>query len=442
MKLRDVLGLNSRNHLYTSRYNTLRGKKIANSKLLTKETLRKAGVAVPKTYIKIASNEQLEKFDFLTLPTDFVIKPNNGLGGEGIIVIERQGEYAGEWIDSQGEMMTIADLKLHVGDILQGRYSMDDQPDIAYIEERVRVHPTFERYSYHGTPDIRVIVFNGIPVMAYVRLPTEESGGRANLFQGAAATGIDMASGITTYGVHHAKPTEFFPGTRRKLAGIQIPQWEEILETAIKASEAIGLGYMASDIVLQMISENSKHQITNSKQEPILAKPMILEVNAQPGLKIQIANRAGLRERLERIKGLKVVSLRHGIRVGQALFADPVLAERGLGRKTVGAFEMVEVRGHNGKTEIVRAKIDTGADGSSIDRVLADELGLLEADNILYYDYFRNALGRKKREIVGVTFVMAGRKIKTQISIADRSRLRTKVLIGRRDLKQFAVVVE
>lgn len=441
MKLRDVLGLNSRNHLYTSRYNSRRGKQIANSKLLTKETLRKAGVPVPKTYVKIATNEHLEKFDFLKLPADFVIKPNNGLGGEGIIVIERQGEFAGEWIDSQGETMTIADLKLHVGDILQGRYSMDDQPDIAYIEERVRVHPTFERYSYHGTPDIRVIVFNGIPVMAYVRLPTEESGGRANLFQGAAATGIDMATGITTYGVHHAKPTEFFPGTRRKLAGIQIPQWEEILETAIKASQAIGLGYMASDIVLQTISENSKHQITNNKQEQV-AKPMILEVNAQPGLKIQIANRAGLRERLERIKGLKVVSLRHGIRVGQALFADPVLAERGLGRKTVSAFEMVEVLGHNGSSETVRAKIDTGADGSSIDRVLAHELGLLEADNILYYDYFRNALGRKKREIVGVTFVMAGRKIKTQISIADRSRLRTKMLIGRRDLKQFAVVVE
>src|SRR3989339_2261344 len=165
MKIHDVLGLNSRNHLYTSRYNTRNGKQIANSKLLTKETLRKAGVAVPKTYVKIASNEQLEKFDFLTLPPDFVIKPNNGLGGEGIIVIEKQGEYAGEWIDSQGETLTVADLRLHVGDILQGRYSMDDQPDIAYIEERVRVHPVFERYSYHGTPDIRVIVFNKIPVM-------------------------------------------------------------------------------------------------------------------------------------------------------------------------------------------------------------------------------------------------------------------------------------
>lgn len=442
MKLHDFLGLNSRNHLYTSRYNTRTGKRIANSKLLTKENLHKAHVRVPKTFVRISTQEQLENFDFLSLPPDFVVKPNNGLGGEGIVVIERQGEYAGEWIDSQGATYATADLRLHIADILSGRYSMDDQPDIAYIEERVRVHPVFEKYSYHGTPDIRVIVFNDIPIMSYVRLPTEESGGRANLFQGAAAAGIDIATGITTYGVHHGRPIDVFPGTRRKLSGIHIPQWEEILETAVAASKAIGLGYMASDIVLQPVDVNHKSQILKSSQiEPSGAVPMILEVNAQPGLKIQIANRAGLWERLNRVQGLKVVSPRHGIRVAQALFADPKLQEKGLGRKTVGAFEEVEVHGLNGKNVVVKAKIDTGADGSSIDETLAEDLGLTESDNVLYYDYFRNALGRKRRKIVGVTFIMAGRRVKTQISIADRSRLRTKMLIGRRDLKQFAVVV-
>lgn len=444
MKIRDVLGLNSRNHLYTSVYNTKVGKAIANSKLLTKKTLREAKVRVPTTFAVINNMEALEKFDFLTLPVDFVVKPNNGLGGQGIVVIEKRGEYAGEWIDSTGSIWRVSDLKLHIADVLAGQYSMDDVSDIAYIEERVRVHPIFEKYSYHGTPDIRVIVFNKIPIMSYARLPTEESGGRANLFQGAAAVGIDIATGITTYGVHHTKPIEFFPGTRRKLANIQIPQWEEILETAIRASQVIGLGYMASDIVLQPMSEitNNQKSIIKQDQKEQLAVPMILEVNAQPGLKIQIANRAGLRERLMRVKGLKIVSALHGIRVASALFADPKLAEKGLGRKTVSAFEDVEVIGHNGKREIIKAKIDTGADGSSIDRVLAEDLGLLEPDNILYYDFFRNALGRKKREIVGVTFVMAGRKKKTQISIADRSRLRTKMIVGRRDLKQFAVVVE
>jgi len=433
MKIRDVLGLNSRNHMYTSVYNATSGKVIANSKLLTKKTLREAKVRVPETYAIIKSMDALENFDFLKLPTDFVVKPNNGLGGQGIVVIEKQGEFAGEWIDSQGIVWQIADLKLHMADILAGRYSMDDVSDIAYIEERVRVHPIFEKYSYHGTPDIRVIVFNKVPVMSYVRLPTEESGGRANLFQGAAAVGIDIATGITTYGVHHAKQIEFFPGTRRKLANIQIPQWEEILETAIATTEAIGLGYMASDIVLQPID------YVQGKPETA-AVPMILEVNAQPGLKIQIANRAGLRERLLRVKGLKIVSAKHGIRVAQALFADPKLAEKGLGRKTVGRFEDVEIVGLNGEREVVKAKIDTGADISSLDVRVAERLGLLSDDNILYESNFYNSLGKKKRKVVGVTYVLAGRKIKSRVSISDRSKLSAKMIVGWLDLKGFAVV--
>jgi len=431
MKIRDVLGLNSRNHMYTSVYNATSGKVIANSKLLTKKTLREAKVRVPETYAIIKSMDALENFDFLKLPTDFVVKPNNGLGGQGIVVIEKQGEFAGEWIDSQGIVWQIADLKLHMADILAGRYSMDDVSDIAYIEERVRVHPIFEKYSYHGTPDIRVIVFNKVPVMSYVRLPTEESGGRANLFQGAAAVGIDIATGITTYGVHHAKQIEFFPGTRRKLANIQIPQWEEILETAIATTEAIGLGYMASDIVLQPIAQGKPDQSSI---------PMILEVNAQPGLKIQIANRAGLRERLLRVKGLKIVSAKHGIRVAQALFADPKLAEKGLGRKTVGRFEEVILMGHDGQQESMRAKIDTGADISSLDIHVAERLGLLSDDNILYESNFYNSLGKKKRKVVGITYVLAGRKIKSRVSISNRSRLSAKMIVGWLDLKNFAVV--
>ena len=431
MKINDVLGLNSRNHLYTSVYNTRIGKKIANSKLKTKKVLRHEGVRVPKSYAVIRNQEDLERFDFLTLPNDFVIKPDNGLGGQGIIVVERGGMYAGEWVTSQGTVMNVEDLKLQIADILAGQYSMDDLADVAYVEERVRVHPVFAKYSYHGTPDIRVIVFNMVPVMSYVRLPTEESGGRANLFQGAAAVGIDMATGITTYGVHHAKPTDFFPGSRRKLSGIQIPQWDDVLETAIKAASSVGLGYMASDIVLQPDDDPEKP-----------STPMILEINAQPGLKIQIANRAGLRERLERIKGLKIKDAKHGIRIAKALFADPKLMEKGLGRKAVGAYEDVEVWGNNGERRVVRAKIDTGADSSSIDKTLAGELGLLDTDNFLYNTHFESALGRTMRQVVGIRYVMAGRKMKSRVSVAERSKVKYKMLIGKRDLKDFVIVVE
>lgn len=436
MKIHDVLGLNSRNHLYTSLYNTSLGKKTANSKLETKRVLKAAGVRVPQSYAVIRSHEDLDKFDFLSLPPDFVVKPNNGLGGQGIMVVERRGVYAGEWITAEGHTVGIEDLRLHIGDILAGQYSMDDIADIAYIEERVRVHPVFAKYSYHGTPDIRVIVFNKVPVMSYVRLPTEESGGRANLFQGAAAVGIDMATGITTYGVHHARPVEFFPGTRRKLGGILIPQWDEILETAINASEASGLGYMAADIVLQPSTDETGKM---DKDKP--ATPMILEINAQPGLKIQIANRAGLRDRLQRIRGLKIQDAKHGIRVSKALFPDTKLLEKGLGRKTIGAFEEVEVTGLNGIKERLIAKVDTGADYSSIHAEIAQRLGLLEPDNILGRHKIQNSVGSRRRDMVGITYVLSGRKMKTRATVADRSKLKYKMLIGKNDLGNFAVIV-
>lgn len=441
MKMSGVLGLNSRNHLYTSKYNTRKGKAIANSKLETKKVLSKVKVRVPKIYGVIRSQKEYENFDPMTLPEDFVIKPDNGLGGKGIMVVEKRGLYAGEWVTSAGETKNIEDLRLHVADILAGQYSMDDMADVAYIEERVKVHPIFGRYSYHGTPDVRVIVFNSVPVMAFVRLPTEESGGRANLFQGAAAVGIDMATGITTYGVHHSKPTEFFPGSRRKLAGIQIPRWDLILETAIKSGKAVKLGLMAADIVLQptyVVPEDGK---PGDKNE-LKTVPMVLELNAQPGLKIQIANRAGLRGRMERVRGLKIKDSKHGIRVAKALFADPKLLEKGWGRKTIGAVEEVTILGLNGERRKIMAKVDTGADSSSLDKDVARELGLLDMDNHLYTDEFKSALGITRRPVVGIRYLLARRKIQSRVSIADRNRVKYKMLIGKRDLADFAVVVE
>lgn len=440
MRSDAILGLNSRNHLYTSVYNSKKGKRVANSKLETKKVLSAAKIRVPETYGVIENWEELEQFDFMSLPElGFVIKPNNGLGGEGIMIVDKMGPYAGEFQTSEGQVLSVSDLKLQIDDILQGRYSMDDLPDVAYIEELVRVHPAFEKYAYHGTPDVRVVMFNRVPVMAMMRLPTEESGGRANLYQGAVAVGIDIATGMTTHAIHHAKSIKLLPGTRRKLRHIEIPQWDAILELAGKAQEVVGLGYLGVDIVLQPkeISDAQKKE-----KEEIDTIPMILEINAQPGLKIQLANKAGLRERLRRVEGLSISGVRRGIRVGRALFTDPELADSGLGRKTIGVSEEIEVVSYLGDRVEVKAKIDTGADSSSIDRALAEELGLLHKTNLLYENYFRSALGRRKRQVVEGTFYLAGRKLKTRLSVTDRSRLRYKMLIGKRDLKGYMIVPE
>lgn len=430
MKTRQILGINARNILYIFRYNRAQGKRIANHKLLTKSALRKAKLPIPKLYRVFRNIEEIEKFDFIKkLPESFVIKPDNSLGGEGILVIEKHGQYAGQWITTTGEAKSILDFKLLIRDILEGRFSMENKPDIAFVEERIRIHPAFKKICWGGTPDIGVLVFNKIPVMAYLRLPTKESGGRANMFQGAIACGIDITTGITIHAIKGTKSIKFFPGTRRRLTGVKIPEWNEVLKLAIDCQIAVPkLGFMRADIVLQP-----------SIKKPGKTFPKVLELNAQPGLKIQLANKTGLRKRLERVEGLKVESVEKGIKIAKELFADPRLRDVSIGKKTVNVFEEVQIRSFMGDRVSVKAKIDTGAFRTSIDEKLADQLGLLSPENIILERYYRSALGREKRSLLELVFWLGGRKIKTMANISDRSRLKRPMVIGRRDLAGFLV---
>ncbi len=430
METNDILGMNARNILFISRYNKSSGKKIANHKLLTKSALQKAKLAIPKLYKVFRKPEEIDKFDFVRkLPESFVVKPDNSLGGEGILVIRERGLYAGDWITTTGDKKNVSDFKLQLRDILEGRFSMNNKPDFAFIEERIRVHPAFSKVSWKGTPDIGVLVFNRIPVMAYLRLPTKESGGRANMFQGAIACGIDIATGITTYAVKWTKPVKFFPGTRRKLIGIKIPEWDKVMKLAIDCQEAIpNLGFMRADIVLQPSVKN-----------PGRTFPKVLEINAQPGLKIQVANRTGLKRRLERVEGLKVENAEKGIKIAKALFADPNLQNIMLGKNTTSVFEDIEVQSFMGERYKTKAKIDTGAYRTSIDENLARRLELLNPENILLERYYKSSLGREKRPLIELTFWLKGRKIKTVANIADRSHLKRPMIIGRKDLRGFLV---
>lgn len=434
MKWSDILGMNARNHLYQSEFNTGKSKKIADSKLMTKSVLRKNKLAVPKLYRIFKDERLVDRYDFTRLPESFVIKPSQGLGGEGILVIDHGGEYAGEWLTVDGQKVTAADLRLHILDILSGRYSMLDLPDRAFIEERVNVHPRFEPISCQGTPDVGILVFNRVPVMAFLRLPTKESRGKANMFQGALACGVDMATGVTTKAVKYTSEVKFFPGSRRRLKGVRIPRWDEVLELAVKTAEVVGLGYCRVDVALQP---------KKTKSGKLKSKPMVLEVNAQPGLKIQLANETGLRRRLERVEGLKVKTVKQGIAIGKQLFAvrDEDESIQG-GALQAGVFEEIELEDLMGERHWVKAKVDTGAFRSSIDEGLAKKLGLLDPENTLWNVGFRSALGREERKVVGVTFYLKGKKIKTSASVSDRSKLKRLMIIGRRDLLGFSVRVK
>ena len=201
-KFKDILGLNRRNQEYVRPYNPPSAKKIADNKIITKKILSKEGIKTPEVYKLIRNKKQLEFLDWDSLPKSFVIKPNKGTGGNGIIVFygKKTGEYS--WIRPNEKIMTQRDIILHIENILEGRFSMGSKKDIAIIEERVKTDPLLKQYSYKGVPDIRIICFNGIPIMAMTRLPTKRSNGTANLHSGAICTGIDIGTGITTYSMH------------------------------------------------------------------------------------------------------------------------------------------------------------------------------------------------------------------------------------------------
>ncbi|OGM15618.1 hypothetical protein A2V55_02130 [Candidatus Woesebacteria bacterium RBG_19FT_COMBO_37_29] len=433
MKVSNILGLNARTQLFAYKYNTRRGKRIADSKLQTARILKIAGVPIPEIYKKFRDPRDVIDFDWINLPSSFALKPSRGLGGEGIIVVKKRAFKKDSnkkeleqsiWLTTQKTRVSIDDLKLHALDILEGAYSMGNVPDVAFIQEYIGRHKAFRKYAYRGTPDIRIIVFNKVPVMAMLRLPTKESGGRANLHQGAIGVGVDIATGITTKAIWHGRQIHLKPGTNRKLHGIKIPNWTLCLETAVRAQIASGLGFLGVDIVLH--PEKG---------------PMVLEMNAQPGLQIQLANMGGLKKRLERVEDLQVRDAEHGVKVAKALFAerfaDRVKAEEGI--KTIHIREVVKIMSSDKKMVEVKAKIDTGAWGTSIDRELAKDLGLYKKGEVLWYKKSVSALGSEKRPVINIIFWLSGRRIVTTATIANRENLTYKIIIGKSDLTGFLI---
>lgn len=275
-----VLGLNHRNALYTLRYNDRKRYPLVDDKLITKRLAKKFGLQVPELFNMVSAPHEVRGIEKqLHDKKNFVVKPARGSGGKGILVIV--GHYGAAYRKVNGEPVTEDDLRFHLNNILSGMYSLGGLPDRAIIEYCVQFDPVFRPVSYLGVPDVRIIVFLGIPVMAMVRLPTRASGGRANLHQGAIGAGVDLATGTTLTAVFKNKIITHHPDTGVEIAGIQIPGWEQIMAQAASCYEMTGLGYLGVDMV---IDESYG--------------PMILELNARPGLNIQIANSNGLLNRL------------------------------------------------------------------------------------------------------------------------------------------------
>ncbi len=284
--LRDagILGLNRRNAEYIMRYNRRSAYPLVDDKVLTKRLAEEYSIPTPLLYHVIEYHGDMAGLkDALAGQRNFVVKPARGAGGSGIVLIHERTETG--FIKQNGEAISWTDLTYHISDILSGIHSLGGLEDRAFIEALIHPDPVFDTVNYNGVPDIRIIAYRGVPVMGMLRLPTRASDGKANLHRGAVGVGIDICKGTTLTGVHGSGIVTHHPDTGHPLTGIPVPHWDTMLAIAARASNMTRLGYLGVDLVI----DREKG-------------PMLLEMNARPGLQIQIANRMGLRRRLELIE--------------------------------------------------------------------------------------------------------------------------------------------
>jgi len=395
-----ILGINARNLLYIRPFNKKNAIRLADNKLKTKHYLSVRGIPVAKLYGSIQDKQQIEKFHWNTLPKSFVIKPNRGFGGEGILVIDNFDHNDEDRLES---------ISNHILNILEGNFSLSSAPDLAIIEQKIIPHPYFLEYGITSLPDVRIIVHNLIPVMAMLRIPTPESGDTANLHQGGAIAGIDLANGTITHIFHKGKLVDNLPFSKKPLRKFQIPKWDEILKIAATTQVISNLGYLAIDIVIDK-NEN----------------PLVLELNARGGLGIQLANQAPLKERLDRIMGLKVQTPEKGVRLAKDLFGSTIEKEitQLSGKIVVGVIEPVEILLGKKGTHKVIASIDTSYKESVIDRNLAINLKLISNDGAT-------------PEFVQVDFILGGRRIKTKLYVDILDDIEEHMIVGKSDLSGY-----
>lgn len=452
-----VLGLNERNLNFMRPANRRKAIAIADDKLLTKKVLNKAGIPTSKLLGVIETQQQLDRFDFNTLPNSFVLKPVMGLEGSGIDIFYNR-DKDGNWIRADKSRVSAEEIKKAAQEIIEGRYSLYNLSDRVMIEERVKTHKSFKYYTYKGAPDIRLIIFNNIPVMSMLRLPTRESSGKANLAKGAIGLGIDMARGTTTTAIQgKSGDIEFIPGTKLRTSGLKIPYWNKILRYAIEAQKATNLNFAAIDFLID-------------REEG----PMIVELNARPGLSIQLANQDGLRWRLKKASNIKVKTVEKGMRLAMDMFGGEIEEEIETisGKEVIGIYENISLIGKDMKEIPVKAKIDTGADSTSIDIRLAEQLGYKEIVEVLaakqipenlsdddyrelmhkyneellplYPDlvditFIKSSHGASLRPKVKVTMKIKDTKFETAATVFDRSHLAYPVIVGRKSLTRFLV---
>ncbi len=407
-----VLGLNARNLLYIKPFNPRKAVAFADDKLKTKAFLAARGIPVAKVYGRIDTRRQLRSYDFSKLPDQCVLKPKFGSGGGGIKVLK--GRKDGHFLEQGKYPISYRQLTEHIEDILDGKYSVNGRADTVFFEKILESDPAFAPLRPAGLPDIRIVVFNLVPVMAMLRIPTGESGGKANVHLGGIGIGIDIAKGVTTFATQYNRLIKELPHGGSP-AGIVIPGWDDLLLTASRIQYLTNIGYLAVDLTL------------DREQGPVL-----LEVNARAGLMVQVANLAPLRSRLERVEGISVQTPEKGVRLAQDLFGAKVPALR-TGqeepqRPVLGTRELISISGA-GTTIDVPSLIAPEHERTIFASDLLSELhrtGAVEQESAEERTY-------------RVKFALGGRKLQTVVKEGSVAPASVRAIIGRRDLTGFLI---
>jgi alpha-L-glutamate ligase-like protein len=282
LKELGVLGMNERNINFIGKYNQRKNFPLVDNKLKTKQIALKHNIAVPELLGYIEFQADRKNFqELIKNESAFVIKPAQGSGGKGILVVKKEGD---KFVKTCGEVVDSSYIRRHISNILSGLYSLGGRNDIAVFEKMVIFDEVFEGFSFEGVPDIRVIVYRGYPAFAMMRLSTSTSDGKANLHQGAVGVGLDIATGKAISAVQFNRPLTHHPDTQKKLGELVVPFWDEILRLSAKCYEMTDMGYLGADIVIDKYRG-----------------PLVLELNARPGLAIQIANNSGLLSKFKQI---------------------------------------------------------------------------------------------------------------------------------------------
>ena len=279
----EILGINLRNALI-AKYNPRISIERARDKVAAKVALEAAGIACTGTIAVIADYGTLMSFKPKeVMPDAWAIKPARGSQGDGILLaVRREGDT---WFKGSGAPLSQDDVLNHIRKIVDGHFSGESaSEDAALIEPLILADPRVANLVPDGLPDLRVICLHDEPLMGMIRLPTNESDGKANLHQRAIGAGVSLETGRITRALQGGKPINVHPDTGTQLVGFEVPEWDRVLELSGKCGPAVGLGYSGADIVLDA-NEG----------------PLVIEVNAHPGLEIQNINQLGLKAQMKQL---------------------------------------------------------------------------------------------------------------------------------------------